>query len=495
VRPPIAILGIPFDNVTVAEAVAVVDAMVSSGRPHYLATANVDFLVQALRDVELRRILLEAHLVICDGTPLVWASRLLGNPLPERVAGSDLVPLLIRVAAEKGYRLFFLGASPDVAGRAIARLKSMFPELVVAGQYSPPYSSLLEMDHEGIKRRIVEANPDLVFVGFGCPKQEKWINMHYRTLGVPVCVGIGGTIDFLAGHLKRAPRWMQKSGTEWLFRLAQEPRRLFRRYVNDLWVFGWAFAAQLWRFRTRKRRLSEDSAKASIVEPLPGEPYQAARLPSWFDIAAVQAQVLPINQLVADARPCVLDLSGVEFIDSTGVGALIRLHKDLRAASSELLLVAPSAKALRALSLLKLERFFTVLPNEAAAAALLKKRQQRTDLPAAASAGRLMWSGEVTSANAEAVWEVTKTCLGSLRGGETVFDLSQVPFIDSSGLGLLVRARKYGEANGISLRFTGLQPAVQNVVHLARLQELLLTPARPPQSPEKPPALASPSLS
>src|SRR5579864_6971977 len=160
-RPPIAILGVPFDNVTKAEAVSLVEGMIASGRPHYLVTPNVDFLVQARRDVELRRILFEAHLVLCDGTPLVWASRLLGNPLPERVAGSDIVPLLLRVAAERGYRPFFLGATNEVAEIAIAKLKTSHPALKIAGHYSPPISKLLDMDHVEITKRIREAQPDL----------------------------------------------------------------------------------------------------------------------------------------------------------------------------------------------------------------------------------------------------------------------------------------------------------------------------------------------
>src|SRR5688572_12900608 len=192
---PIAILGVPFDNVSTAETLRIIDDMVASRRPHYLATANVDFLVQAMHDVELRRILFDAHLVLCDGTPLVWASKLLGNPLPERVAGSDLVPLLMKAAAEKGYRPFFLGATEDSAKKAIANLSAKYPALEMAGYYSPPFNKLLEMDHEEITRRITEAKPDMLFVGFGCPKQEKWIAMHYRSLGVPVSVGIGGTID------------------------------------------------------------------------------------------------------------------------------------------------------------------------------------------------------------------------------------------------------------------------------------------------------------
>ncbi len=473
-RPPIAILGVPLDNVTTAETVAIIDAMVRSRRPHYLATANVDFLVQALRDIELRRILLEAHLVLCDGTPLVWASRWLGNPLPERVAGSDLVPLLIDRAAEKQYRIFFLGASPAVASQAIAKLKEKYPELIIAGHYSPPFSSLLDMDHEEIKRQISRAKPDLLFVGFGCPKQEKWINMHYRTLGVPVSIGIGGTIDFLAGHLKRAPRWMQKSGTEWIFRLAQEPRRLCRRYLKDLWVFGWTFAAQYRRLGRPLRRAPEMPARCFVTNPGTADAWQCVKLPSRFDAAAVRENALALDEVIADARPCVLDLSQVEFIDSTGVGALVRLQKNLRGQSSEVLLVAPSAQAARALSLLRLDQFFTCFPTAASAFAYVKDRAHASASPTMASTGRLVWSGEVTSANADTVWEATKTSLLTVAGSEIVLDLSGVPFIDSTGLGLLVRTRKYGEANGFGVRFTGIQPYVKNVVKLAGLEGLLL---------------------
>src|SRR5882724_5575093 len=190
-NPPIAILGIPFDNITIAQALERIAEMVESRRPHYLVTANVDFLVQAQTDIELRRILFDAHLVLCDGTPLVWASRLLGNPLPERVAGADLVPLLIRVAAQRGYRLFLLGATPESAQRAVTNLYRQHPDLIIAGHYSPPFNKLLEMDHDEIRRRITEAAPDLLLISFGCPKQEKWIAMHYRSLGVPVAVGVG----------------------------------------------------------------------------------------------------------------------------------------------------------------------------------------------------------------------------------------------------------------------------------------------------------------
>src|SRR5438045_1689958 len=179
---PVAILGVPFDSVTTAETLEIIERMIESGEPHYIATANVDFLVQAAKDVELRRILFDAHLVLCDGTPLLWASRILGNRLPERVAGSDVVPLLLKQAGEKGYRVYFLGAEPEVCATAVQKLREQFPTLQIVGHDSPPFKPLVEMDHDGIINRIRAAQPDLLFVGFGCPKQEKWIKMHYQSL-------------------------------------------------------------------------------------------------------------------------------------------------------------------------------------------------------------------------------------------------------------------------------------------------------------------------
>src|SRR5689334_18085205 len=160
---PIPILGVPFDKVTMSEAIASVERMIASRQPHYLVTPNVDFVVQAQSDVELRRILFDADLVVCDGTPLAWVSRLFNHPLPERVAGADLVPHLIRIAAEKGYRLFLLGASPESAKTAAENLRRKYPGLAVSF-YSPPFKHLLEMNHPEITRRIREAQPDLLLV-------------------------------------------------------------------------------------------------------------------------------------------------------------------------------------------------------------------------------------------------------------------------------------------------------------------------------------------
>jgi N-acetylglucosaminyldiphosphoundecaprenol N-acetyl-beta-D-mannosaminyltransferase len=476
---PIAMLGVPFDNVTIPETIGLIAQMVESGNPHYIATANVDFLVQAARDVELRRILCDAHLIICDGTPLVWASRLLGNPLRERVAGSDIAPLIMKVAAEKGFRPFFLGSTEEACLKAIEKIKEQYPDIQIAGHYSPPISKLLDMDHDEMRRRIQAAKPDILFVGFGCPKQEKWINMHYRSLGVPVCIGVGGTIDFLAGKIPRAPLWMQKSGTEWIFRLSQEPRRLARRYFNDLWCFGGAILLQYARMRTRKKR----GPLSSEVAPVRGEiDFNLVELPSRLDFETVHQHKELLERAVESDKPCLVDLSKVQFIDSTGVGFLIRMQKKARLHGQQLLLINPGTNVVRALQMMRLQEFFITSPSVAEARKRLEqkpahhpvmlKNMPATPMPA------ISWRGELTAANADEVWAATldhMTARSALRQN-IIIDLSEVPFLDSTGLGVMIRAKKFAARQGTSVAFHGLQENVRNVVQLSKLEDYLLTP-------------------
>ena len=243
------VAGLDFDAVTMNESLERIDTMIASGRPHQIATANVDFAFQASRDPELRRILAESALVVCDGAPLVWAARGKGTPLPERVAGSDMTPRLMAGAAEKGYRVYLLGGRPDVAEKAVKRLKSQYPALQIVGAYSPDFAPLDRMDHEGICARIRQANPDILLVSFGCPKQEKWIARNLHRIGSPVCIGVGATIDFLAGEVKRAPSWIGALGLEWVFRMLQEPRRLAGRYARNIPFFIRAIVSDLLRAR------------------------------------------------------------------------------------------------------------------------------------------------------------------------------------------------------------------------------------------------------
>jgi exopolysaccharide biosynthesis WecB/TagA/CpsF family protein len=245
----VAILGVPFHRITIGDAVDRIETMVSDGRCHYVVTPNVDFLVKVQRDDSLRRILVKADLVLCDGKPIVWASHWLGEALPSRVSGSDLVPLVLQLAADRGWRVFLLGGSPEVALEAARRIAAAHPTLPEVAHYSPPYSTLAKMDNAEIRRRVREAAPQIVLVCFGCPKQEKWMSEQCDAVGIPVMIGAGATIDFLAGKMARAPLWMQRSGTEWLFRLMQEPRRLAKRYADDLLHFFPAVLLQRWRQR------------------------------------------------------------------------------------------------------------------------------------------------------------------------------------------------------------------------------------------------------
>jgi N-acetylglucosaminyldiphosphoundecaprenol N-acetyl-beta-D-mannosaminyltransferase len=465
---------VPFDNVTTEEAIGLIEQMVASKRPHYLATANVDFLVQAQRDTELRRILCDAHMVLCDGTPLLWASRLLGNPLPERVAGADIVPLLIRVAAERGYRIFFLGASPEAAEQAVANLREQYPQLQIAGHYSPPYKPLLEMDHEEIKRRIRAGKPDLLFVGFGCPKQEKWMAMHYVSLGVPVVVGVGATIDFLAGRVKRAPVWMRRGGVEWIFRLAQEPRRLMGRYMTDMWVFGWKIVAQWWRMHSRRKGPAQGQESLAVED---GQVWQEIVMPEQVDMEMVCSHVHLTEQVLAKGRHCLLDMSRVRFVDSTGLGLLVRLQKRLREQNLRLILMAPSNATMRTLTLVHLEELFCVLSDRKTALHwITAETEAGLQTNVWTTAGRdLRWQGEITAANAEEVWRKTMAQLRQLSGtSPLVIDLSDVTFMDSSGLGVMVRARKAARQQGKHLVFSGLPPIVRNVLRVSRLEEFLL---------------------
>jgi N-acetylglucosaminyldiphosphoundecaprenol N-acetyl-beta-D-mannosaminyltransferase len=173
-------------------------------------------------------------LVLVDGTPMMWAARFLGTPLPGRVSGSDFVPAFCPIAAKAGHRIFLLGAAPGIAESAKSWLQRKATGLRIVGTYAPPFG--FERDKRESDRVIsvvTRTQPDVLFTAFGSPKQEKWLFRHYHDMNVPVSMGVGSTFDYLAGRLKRAPMWMQRAGLEWSYRLAQEPRRLWRRYLLD----------------------------------------------------------------------------------------------------------------------------------------------------------------------------------------------------------------------------------------------------------------------
>jgi len=211
----------------------------------YVVTPNVDHIVRLKSDEEFREIYRQASFVVPDGMPLVWASRWLGKPLPERITGADLFPELCARAAQNERSIFLLGAAPSVCGKVIDKLRQAHPALKVAGHYSPPFGfEKCRHEMEKIVRVLKQAEPDVVFAALGTPKQEKLI-YHLRTrVPVKLFLGVGAAFDFYSGEKKRAPGWLQKAGLEWAFRLWSEPGRLWKRYLVDGPRFFWWVAKE-----------------------------------------------------------------------------------------------------------------------------------------------------------------------------------------------------------------------------------------------------------
>lgn len=353
--PPIVMMGVPIDQLNTREALAIIEEMIASGTPHVIATANVDFLAQVQEDPLLRRILHDADLILCDGTPLIWMSKWLGDPLPERLAGSDLVPLLLDLAQEKGHRVFFLGGSDEVVAVAEERIQARWPKLQIAGMYSPPYAPLDQMDHADMCERIRQAKADMLFVSFGCPKQEKWLALNFREAGVPVAIGVGATIDFLAGTMKRAPVWMRKAGLEWLFRVLQEPRRLAKRYWTDIRVVVPGLCLQYLRMRSSRKNPHDTVTCPEPANPASGPGPHVIRLPERLDaLAARDASLWPsdIHHTV------IIDASETLFIDSTGSGKLARMARMTREQGGKCILAGGREALLHSLDLMKLRGLF-----------------------------------------------------------------------------------------------------------------------------------------
>ena len=219
------ILGVAVDAVTMPEAVAAVEYYMDARAGVTVATANAEMIMRATKDAALRDVLAAAALVVPDGAGTVWAARHLGHAMPERVAGYDLVQELLRRAPATHRRVYFFGAAPGVAEKAKAKAEQLYPGIKIVGVRDGFFS---EDMNDAIISDIRTARPDLLLVALGVPKQEKWIHEHLAALGVPVAIGVGGTLDVMAGVMKRAPRWMQKAKLEWLFRGMLQPKRAGR---------------------------------------------------------------------------------------------------------------------------------------------------------------------------------------------------------------------------------------------------------------------------
>lgn len=249
----VELLGVEIDNVSKAEALERIRAMLRAQTPHQIVTPAIEQVILARRDPEFRALLQAADLVVPDGMPLIFASRLSGSPLRERITGVDLMPDVCALAQQEGGRVFLLGGEPGVAEEAAQCLQHRIPGLQIAGTYCPPFGFENDLQaHQAAIDAVRAARPDVLLVALGCPKQEKWIHNNKDALGVPVMIGVGGAFNFITGREKRAPDWLQRLGLEGVYRLFQRPRDIWKRIMINAPYFV-VLLADLLTYRYQKR--------------------------------------------------------------------------------------------------------------------------------------------------------------------------------------------------------------------------------------------------
>jgi N-acetylglucosaminyldiphosphoundecaprenol N-acetyl-beta-D-mannosaminyltransferase len=397
----VAVLGVPFNNVTMDEAVRIIEEKIESGGCHQVATANVDFVMHAIRDSELQSILCSCSLVVPDGMPILWSARLMGSRLKERVCGIDLVPRMAELAARRGYSIFLLGASERSSQRAAEVLQERYPGLRIAGRYSPPVRPLERMNHEEILKRIELAQPDILLVAFGNPKQEKWLSMHRDRLRVPVSIGVGGSLDMLSGRLARAPRWMQRSGLEWFFRAAQEPQRLALRYLFDAVTLGRYLPQQMAATATQPRvpgpsRIVPTELGDTVVIAIHGN--LTGESLSEFEAKTRDA---------AEAgKHIVLDMTGSGYFGPNTLGSLVQLMNSMQQRKLHLWLAGMRPHLVRLVRSARLNSFFRITSSVADALYRIAKAEQAMlpHMPALQSLRRM--AGSAVQLRLEAMQDV-----------------------------------------------------------------------------------------
>lgn len=476
---PLVIYGVPFHNVTFEEAIDWIVARVRSGRPANIATANLDFVTKAWDDPELQRILIDADLVLADGFPIVKLSPFFGHQLKDRVTGSDLTPMLAERAAKEGLSIYGLGSGLGIADKAFEILKEKHPNLKIAGTFSPPYAPLLEMDHREILQRLETAKPDVLFVAFGAPKQDKFISMHVRGWNVPVAMGVGASLDFITGEQKRAPKFMRKCCLEWFWRICCDPRRLFTRYLANL-RFLFSASRQMYTihkmpdqevtFQPLEERHFHSLEKRNIV----AEHFHP------LDTEVKAAEFVQRLDEFARGKNLLLDVHATPWLSSLELGALLEINKFLRKSGKRLILYAPRPKVRSLLETCRLTDFFDTAFTLKEVARLAKNLAEHVEGGTDFSEGslKLELPIELTAATLpeferEAdVLHVELNKQGKLKAVEV--DAAQLDFIDSAGLGYLIGLKKLTQDEGVSMAIANLHSKPRRTFEIARVDKALL---------------------
>ncbi len=349
-RRLVNVLGVPVDDVTMRETVDRVAELIEAGRAHdqahQVATVNVDFVVNARRDSRLMSLLQGVSLSLPDGMPIVWASRVLGTRLRERVAGADLVEALAERAAVDGYRMYLFGSAPGVATRAADLLLTRFPSIQIVADAGPLVGADGTMDVEHLSQ-IRAARPDIVCVALGNPKQEFWIGHYGCEVGAPVLIGVGGSLDILVGDKRRAPAWMQRVGLEWVFRASQEPGRLVKRYATDLRSYFPPVTRQAWIGRRRGT-----PAAAVRVVGGPDAVISLSGAPTFDDLEGCE---MPID---------VVEAAGLAIPDNATTDLLVSMSLDARRRGRGLVVRDADVRVRQRLGEFRVEELFRFEPGD-----------------------------------------------------------------------------------------------------------------------------------
>ena len=467
----VALLGVPIDDLTADETVERVFQMIEDyyrdSTPRQVATVNVDFLVNTLslrhdqpRHPELLDILRRSDLVTADGMPIVWASSLLKSPLKQRVTGADLVPALARAAAEKGKSIYFLGGRQGIAEKAAEVLISHCPGLNIAGVSSPliitegEHMADSSDDDQTLIEMINDSDADILLVGFGNPKQEIWFQRNRKRLKVPVTIGVGGTYEFISSSVARAPKWMQTLGLEWIHRIIQEPKRLWKRYFIGLFKFtSMLFPLIIYykyisiKEKVFSKKYPSIGSECKLLHDRWAGSIKVIKTPDRLDRDSIHTINKEIMEKLDTTSYIVLDFENTYSIDLFGMGFLIRLWGMCNKYKKLLYITGTNP---RLITFFKLNRLWDLLKEISYKDFEIISRMinVKKDLPSfyfVTNSGsdyfRIEFHGRL-DANYMSGFDIT-SITRYIGQKDCILDLGDLDFVDSSGLVFFIKLKKH----------------------------------------------------
>lgn len=465
------LLGLPFHDLTLDETLDYCTKAMAGSQSRYLVTANVDFTAQAYEDADLKKIVFFADRVVCDGMPLVWLSHWFGAPLRERVAGSDMVPKLLEICANDGHPVYFFGSDLATLQEAKVIAEARYAGLRVVGLDSPPMGAVIEWDNDALCAKMRASGAHLLLVCLGCPKQERWICAHHHESGIPLSIGVGASLDFITGKQKRAPRWMQKTGMEWFWRMSGSPTRLVSRYSKDFLFLGKA----AWQQVSAQRRRNGIAKNVRERPETSRQQDPAVTRVEWH--GTLQQHDLtsaPIPETITSA--VFLDASRVSCMDSSGLGRLATLVRNCRSAKQWLVAVRPSEAFRRSVREVRMDGLFQIVESETAALQWLEEHQTNSGVCKVTQNGvlRVSFKRSLDALYHDDMMSILESAIAdSDEIRVLIVDLKDVDFIDSRAVGGLIRTWKIMVAKGGTMFYSDAKPVVREIIALLRLDKML----------------------